>query len=153
MNLDKTQIGLAGEYFVLAQLTARGYIATLTLGSTKGVHILVTNQEINKLFKVEVKSTTNSSRIEKLFSDKPAFHWTMSKKHEDIKESNLIYCFVLIESADTMPKFYLVPSKAVAEYVKWQHEHWISTRSEIPQETSMRKFRIESDDPNNYLNN
>src|SRR3982751_884899 len=109
MNLDKTQIGLAGEYYVLAQLTARGYIATLTLGNTKGVDILVTNQEINKLFKVEVKSTTNSHKIEKLFSDKPAFHWTMSKKHEDIKDSNLIYCFVLIESADTMPKFYLVP--------------------------------------------
>ena len=55
MILDKSQIGLAGEYYVLAQLTARGFIATLTLGNTKGIDILVTNQEINKLFKVEVK--------------------------------------------------------------------------------------------------
>ena len=49
MTLDKTQIGLTGEYYVLAQLSARGFIATLTLGNTKGVDILVTNQDINKL--------------------------------------------------------------------------------------------------------
>ena len=42
-ELEKTQIGLAGEYYVLAQLSARGFIATLTLGNTKGVDILVTN--------------------------------------------------------------------------------------------------------------
>lgn len=153
MGLDKTQIGLAGEYFVLAQLTARGYIATLTLGNTKGVDILVTNQKINKLFKVEVKTTTGSHKIEKLFSDKPSFHWTMSKKHEDIKDENLIYCFVLIENADRMPKFFLVPSKAVSEYVRWQHEYWVSTRKSVPNDTTMRKFRIELDDPDKYFNN
>ena len=30
--------GLAGEFYVLAQLNARGYDASLTLGNTKGVH-------------------------------------------------------------------------------------------------------------------
>ena len=153
VDLDKTQIGLAGEYYVLAQLTARGYVATLTLGNTKGIDILVTNQEVNKLFKVEVKTTTGTHKIEKLFSDKPCFHWTMSKKHENIIDENLIYCFVLIESFEKLPKFFLVPSKVVAKYVKWQHEYWISTRSVVPNETSMRRFRIELDDPNKYCNN
>lgn len=153
MNLDKTQIGLAGEYYVLAQLTARGYIATLTLGNTKGVDIFVTNQQVNKLFKVEVKTTTNSHKIEKLFSDKPAYHWTMGKKHENMNDDNLIFCFVLIIGVEKMPNFYLVPSIVVAKYVKWQHELWLSTRASAPNETSMRKFRIEVEDPNKYLNN
>ena len=43
MNIS--QKGLAGEYYVLAQLTARGINASLTLGNTKGVDILVYNEE------------------------------------------------------------------------------------------------------------
>ncbi len=34
MNIS--QKGLAGEFYVLAQLTARGFDASLTLGNTKG---------------------------------------------------------------------------------------------------------------------
>lgn len=59
-KIDHTQIGLAGEYYVLAQLTQRGLIATLTLSTTKGVDILVTNQELDRLYKVEVKTTQRS---------------------------------------------------------------------------------------------
>ena len=44
-------------------MSARGFIATLTLGNTKGVDILVTNQEINRLFKVEVKTTIGKSSV------------------------------------------------------------------------------------------
>jgi len=71
--MDKSQIGLTGEFYVLAQLAQRGLIGTLTLGNTKGIDILVTNQELNKLFKVEVKTTAKTPRIEKLFSNKPLY--------------------------------------------------------------------------------
>ena len=152
-NLDKTQIGLAGEYYVLAQLTARGFIATLTLGNTKGVDILVTNQEINKLFKVEVKTTIGKPRIERLFSEKKQYIWAMSKKHESIIDEKLIYCFVHMVDSNTLPKFFLIPSKEVADCVKWQHQYWLDTRKHNVKETSMRNFRIEIDDPNGYENN
>ncbi|GAF96255.1 unnamed protein product [marine sediment metagenome] len=152
-NLDKTQIGLAGEYYVLAQLSARGFIATLTLGNTKGVDILVTNQEINKLFKVEVKTTIGKPRIERLFSNRPMYIWPMSKKHEAILDEKLIYCFVHMTEVDKLPKFFLIPSKDVAAYVKWQHEYWLKTRKNKVKETTMRNFRIEVDDPNSYENN
>jgi len=152
MLLDKTQIGLTGEYYVLAQLSAIGLIATLTLGNTKGIDILVTNQDINKLFKVEVKTTTKPPKNEKLFSEKPTYQWTMGKKHETIKDRNLIYCFVYIKEIDKLPFFFLVPSIKVAKYVKWQHEYWLSTRTKKVKETTMRRFRIEIDDPDNYQN-
>ncbi|KPL13627.1 MAG: hypothetical protein AMS26_13650 [Bacteroides sp. SM23_62] len=153
VNIDKTQIGLAGEYYVLAQLSARGFIATLTLGNTKGVDILVTNQDINKLFKVEVKTTFNKPGHTWLFSDKLMYSWPMSKKHESIKDDKLIYCFVNISDVDILPKFFLVPSKDVANYVKWQHQFWLDSKKHKVRDTSMRNFRIEVDDPNGYENN
>ena len=41
--MDSTQIGLAGEFYVLAQLVQRGLMASLTLANAKGVDILVAN--------------------------------------------------------------------------------------------------------------
>ena len=148
---------LAGEFFVLAQLNLRGYDASLTLGNTKGVDIIVMNNETNKGYKVEVKTTTNKPSKSKLFMDwhnnNPCFNWIMSKKNETIIADNLIYCFVHISDIQSMPKFFLVPSKEVAEYVKSQHEYWLSTRKSLKSDSSLRKFRIEVNDPNNYENN
>ena len=69
MNIS--QKGLVGEFYVLAQLNARGYNASLTLGNTKSVDILVMNNKTNKGFKVEVKTTTNKPMKEKLFAKHP----------------------------------------------------------------------------------
>ena len=49
--MDKSLIGLAGEYYVLAQLAQRNMIGTMTLSNTKGIDILVANQKISKLYK------------------------------------------------------------------------------------------------------
>ena len=91
--MDKLQTGLAGEFFTLAQLTPKGLVATLTLGNTKGVDILVTNQDLNKLLKVEAKTSVTRPGRAKLFGDGYFFSWTMSKKHEDITDDNLVSCF------------------------------------------------------------
>jgi len=77
----------------------------------------------------------------------------MSKKHEDIIDKNLFYCFVVLSNPNELPKFFIVPSKEVAMYVKWQHQHWLSTRKNIVKDTTMRNFRIEVDDPKKYSEN
>ena len=46
-----------------------------------------------------------------------------------------------------------MPSKEVAEYVNSQHEYWLSTRKSVKSDSSIRKSRIEVNDPNNYENN
>jgi hypothetical protein len=38
--------GVAGEYFVAAELSRRGYIASISLRNTRGIDILVTNQMV-----------------------------------------------------------------------------------------------------------
>ena len=150
--------GLVGEFYVLAQLNARGFDASLTLGNTKGVDIIVINHITNKGYKVEVKTTTSLAVKEKLFAklhnDNPCYHWILSKKNESLKAENLIYCFVHISDLKTMPRFYLVHSNTVADYVKKQHEFYLSNKKTPPKSDSgMRKFRIEINDPNDYENN
>lgn len=150
--MDKSQTGLAGEFFTLAQLTRKGLVATLTLGNTKGVDILVTNQDLNRLYKVEVKTSTSKPNKARIFGDGYFYSWTMSKKHEQMIDTNLVYCFVNLQADDELPLFFLVESRLVAEYVKWQHQFWLAGDS-ARNDSSMRVFRIPVEDPENYQNN
>jgi len=56
----------------------------MALGQTKGVDVLVTNPGVNKLYKVEVKTTQLKLKKEKLFGDGYHFSWAMSAKHENM---------------------------------------------------------------------
>tara|TARA_B100001559_G_C16458440_1_gene602780 strand:+ start:1058 stop:1540 length:483 start_codon:yes stop_codon:yes gene_type:complete len=154
--MDISQKGLAGEFYALAQLTARGFNASLTLGNTKGVDILVINKK-NKGYKVEVKTTTikpTKSKIFKEWHPNGFFYWIMSKKHETLLDDNLVYCFVHIDDINKLPRFFLVPSDLVAKYVKDQHVFYQNyPRDKDVGDGSMRHFRIDVDDPNGYENN
>ena len=52
----------------------------------------------------------------------------MSKKHETMIDPSLFYCFVIIWVPTSSFKFYIVPSKVVARYVKAEHEHWLTEK-------------------------
>ena len=151
IELDNSLVGIAGEFYVLSQLALRGYVATLTFGNTKSVDILVANQELNRMFKVEVKTTIKKVGRDLLFSKDPIYKWTMSKKHEEIRDKNLVYCFVHIGDFDSLPQFFIVPSLEVAEYIAWQHQHWMNETG--GKDSDMRVFRVEQSDPNAYRNN
>lgn len=150
---DKAQIGLAGEYYVLAQLAQRGFVGALTMGHTKGIDILVSDSQYKTLFRIEVKTTTKQPQHERLFGKKAFYTWAMSQKHETIRDDRLFYCFVYLGKDDELPKFFIVPSKKVAAYVKSQHQQWLKSRKSKVQDTIMRRFRIPIDDPDGYLMN
>jgi hypothetical protein len=154
MNISNK--GLTGEFYVLAQLNARGFDASLTLGNTKGVDIIVMNNKNNKGYKVEVKTSSSKPTNEKTFKDwhpTPTYSWILSKKNETYIADNLIYCFVHISDLQNLPKFYLVHSKIVSKYVKDSHQFWLDLRGDKVKDSDMRKFRIEINGPNNYENN
>ena len=79
----------------------------------------------------------------------------MSQKHEGISDSNLLYCFVQLSGAKTQPIIFVVPSADVAQYVKWEHALYRQQPRERPlaAEISMRRFRIEEEDPHGYRDN
>jgi hypothetical protein len=46
--LSAIQTGIAGEYFVAAELTRRGHVAALTLRNTRGIDVLASNADATK---------------------------------------------------------------------------------------------------------
>lgn len=153
-------IGLAGEFYVLHRLFLEGYEATLTLGNTKGIDILVYNPKNDKQFKVEVKTSTTKASLkvfEKQFG-KNYIKWMMNKKHESFKDKeNLVYCFVFIDkNKKEEPKIFLFPSQDVGLRVRWLNKTWLhGTHKNKVKDVDMRDFIISSNnlDKNVYYNN
>jgi hypothetical protein len=153
MSLQSTNIGIAGEFYVLAQLAQRNFVAALTLANTKGVDILVSNATLQRLFKLEVKTTDCKTKRESLFGASPFFTWTMSEKHEQLDDPNLVFCFVTLRGESLLPRFFLVPSSYVSQYVREQHRYWLRTRVRQVANTTMRRFRIDENDRLGFENN
>jgi hypothetical protein len=147
-TVNNNSISLAGEFAVLSQLALRGYDANMTLGRTKSVDILVSNPESGKMYQLEVKTnfrnTRNQLSVSKVHG-KTLSGWMMSKKHETTIAPNLLYCFVNISKDTSVFKFYILPSKVVAKYVKEEHALWLDakkTEGKAVKETDMRIFRV-----------
>ena len=150
--MDNTQKGLAGEFYVLAQLTSRGFNASLTLGNTKGVDILVMNNNNDIGYKIEVKTSAKKRGPRA----KRPLSWILSKKNETNYSDNLIYCFVQLFDPDTMPKFFLVHSRVVSETITREHQDWLNKPrpdGKTVMDADTRKFRIDLSDPNGFENN
>ena len=144
MDISKNSVSIAGEFAVLSQLALRGYDANMTLGNTKNVDILVSNPKNGKMYRLEVKTSYNNKpAFAKLFGR--TLIWVMSEKHEVITDPNLFYCFVNIEKETNSFRFFILPSKVVAEYVRNQHKYWLNRdegKHTGVNPTTMRAFRI-----------
>lgn len=150
--MTSNTINLVGEFYAMSRLFLEGYEATLTLGNTKGIDILLYNPRNNKQFKVEVKTATHIYS-EKIFGGK-SFGWIMQNKHEGISDKNLIYCFVFIDKMTKEYRIFFVPSEEVAKYVKWEHKFWLDAKHRKPvKDIDMRAFRIPLDKKSDYEDN
>lgn len=148
MEISKNAIALAGEFAVLSQLYMRGFDANLTLGNTKRVDILASYPDLDRMFKLEVKTSFNGKPSHsKMFGH--TLSWVMSKKHESITDPNLFYCFVNIARETNRFDFYIVPSAIVADYVRAQHQYWLDATAIDHRkgvDTDIRRFRLGVDE-------
>ena len=147
---NANSVALAGEFATLSQLALHGFDANLTLGHTKHVDILVSDPRSGGMYKLEVKTSGyrnargDADKRSRLFGH--CYEWMMSQKHEDITDPSLFYCFVNITGeAGTSFRFFIVPSAVVAEYVREQHQLWLSGDSRR-KDTTMRTFRLALED-------
>lgn len=143
MNKETSSLlaGVAGEYFVAAELSRRGYIASITLRNTKGIDIVCSNQEATKTVSIQVKTTRESTRT-----------WILDKKAENYRAKNLFYVFVTLNNGKRPPDYFVVPSEIVAKFTSTGHKRWLDAPSKSGKkhkDTSMRKFH---DREGKYLN-
>lgn len=140
-KLNPILSGVAGEYFVAAELSKKGYIASITLRNTKSVDILCSNSGATKTVGIQVKTNSSSYR-----------NWLLSKKAEEYFADNLFYVFVNLNDNQKHPDFFIVPSKVVARYITESHTNWLKTpgkKGQKHKDSQMRKFE---DSEEKYLN-
>jgi hypothetical protein len=131
-KINSVLAGVSGEYFVAAELSKRGYIASITLRNTKGVDILCSNSLATKTVSIQVKTNSGTNR-----------DWILNQKAENYYADNLFYVFVNLNNNQKHPDFFIVPSKEVAEFCKKLHKKWLNTLGRAGQkhrDTPMRKF-------------
>lgn len=153
-------IGLAGEFYAMYMLFLEGYEATLTLGNTKGIDILLYNPKNEKQFKVEVKTSTKKANL-KVFRKEYGenyMKWMMGKKHEDyLDKKNLIYCFVFIDKTKKEePKIFFLDPESVGMRVRWLNKTWLHGKHKNKvKDGEMREFIISSNnlEKNKYKDN
>jgi hypothetical protein len=131
IKLSGIQAGIAGEYLVAAELTRRGYVASLTLRNTRDIDILASNSDATKSVGIQVKTNQGGNP-----------DWRMHRKAEDQLAANLFY--VLVCLVPELPAtFYVVPSRSVADHVRTSHAKWLKTpgkRGQAHRDTDMRRF-------------
>jgi hypothetical protein len=115
-ELSSILCGVAGEYFVAAELSRRGYIASITLRNTRGIDILASNSDASRQVGIQVKSNRGNKAV-----------WLLNQKAEDYFADNLFYVFVNLKEIDQRPNFYIVPSEIVANSIKVRHQSWLNT--------------------------
>jgi hypothetical protein len=132
--------GVAGEYFVAAELSRRGYIASISLRNTRGIDILATNRAATRSITIQCKTNQSGAR-----------NWMLNEKSEDFFAPDHYYVFVALGPATERPRFHVVPSETVAKYITKSHARWLRTpgrRGQQHVDSAMRKFR---DPDNTYL--
>jgi hypothetical protein len=134
--------GIAGAYFVAAELSQRGYIATVTSRNTEGIDVLASALDGSKTVSIQVK--TSAAHVRARFSRS----WILAKKHEDIFSANLFYVFVDLQEGNQKPDFYVVTSKTVADYIRTAHRDWLKGKTKtgkMRKDSEMRIYEIWDD--------
>lgn len=132
-KLESTQVGIAGEYYVAAELSVRGYVASITLRNSRGIDILASNADVTRTVSIQVKTSKGGQP-----------RWMLGKKSESFASRDHFYAFVILSPIGQRPEFYIVPSEVVASTVSTDHATWLKgTKKDgsAHKDSNMRIFR------------
>ena len=130
--------GVAGEYFVAAELSRRGYIASISLRNTRGIDILATNAAASRSVTIQCKS-----------NQKARSTWFLYDKCDSFVSEDHFYAFVALGGERERLRFYIVPSSVVAKRVRDGHRRWLGSpgvNGQARRDTPMRQFHDPEDE-------
>lgn len=122
-------VGVAGEYFVAAELSRRGYIASISMRNTRGIDILATNEAATRSITIQCKANQDGGST-----------WILNKKAEDFAPENHFYVFVALTAPEERPRYHVVPASVVAEYSSRTHKEWLAG-DHSRKDSAIRNFR------------
>lgn len=135
-RISGTLSGIAGEYFVAAELTRRGYVASLTLRNTRGIDILASNLDATRSVGIQVKANQGRGKS-----------WMLNQKIESDEATNLFFVFIRLNNLDA-PVYYIVTRQEVSRFSAENHKIWLATLGRQGQkhnDNPLRQFK----DPDN----
>src|SRR5207253_5415513 len=101
---------------VAAELSRRGYVASITLRNTRGIDILVSNADATHSVGIQVKAKQGRGA-----------EWMLNQKVEDDDVAeNLFFVFVTLNELESAV-YYIVPKDTVARYIKENLQQWLHT--------------------------
>ena len=143
----KTIRGISGtvaEYLVTSELLKRNYLASMTIKNMPGVDIIVTDENTDRMFGIQVKSRIDMTKVRS---------WTLHEKDEKRTSSHLFYIFVNLPAKKLpQPEFYIFPSREVADRITKYNIEWLKEDPNHKPNT-MRTFKLKLDELKNCLNN
>lgn len=109
--------GVAGEYFVAAELSRLGAVATLTSKNTPDIDILASNADGTKLVQIQVKAGRN---------DTGGFIIGKRRKKFSV---NTFYVFVLLKG-EAKPEYWIAPYNTVRSIAEHEYNAWVRNGGE-----------------------
>ena len=97
---DGQRTGLAGEFFVAAELLRRSLQASLTMGNAKAIDLFAHNSTTGRVFTLQVKSLRNRNHF-------PISHRAVVREH--------VYVFVVVPPPSKPLDYFIVPGSELLE--------------------------------------
>jgi hypothetical protein len=133
-QIQKQNVGNAGEYYIASRLSSLDYIVTITLGRAERYDILALSPE-GKLVKVSVKTTQR----------KDATGFPLSVRDEQYSSENFYYAFVRLKYPEEDPDYWIIPSSIVCDLIRSSHQNYLNTpgkNENSHKDSSIRKLPI-----------
>jgi hypothetical protein len=109
---------VAGEYFVAAELSRRGWIATITLKNTPNIDVIATTLDGSRSLNIQVKTRSIGNRQ----------GWILNKGIESLAPGDNFYAaFVDLIGIDEKPDYYIIPKNLFAKWIAKRHPEWLLT--------------------------
>ena len=110
--------GVAGEYFVAAELSRRGWIATMTLKNTPNIDVIATTIDGLRTLNIQVKTRSIGNRQ----------GWILSKGIETlVPNDNFYIAFVDLIGENEKPDYFIIPKNLFAKWIAERHQNWLIT--------------------------
>jgi hypothetical protein len=104
MATKQQMTGMRGVYLVAAELCRRGFIVAPTSRSARGADLLVTDQNCDRAFSVQVKTNARTFTC-----------WLINIRAKALVSRTLIYVLVNIKKGGELTEFFVVPSKVISQ--------------------------------------
>ena len=134
MTRDKQLVGAAGEHLVLSRLLNLGYLAAQAPRGTRKVDVLVNHLENKPPCLIQVKTRTGVDADQ---------GWHMSVKHEEMRDTDMFYCFVALGEIES--NVYVIPAVNVADAVLIIVNEYASIDDAFPADIAAGTFGVTAD--------